>query len=335
MSRVTLKTVAAQAGVGSATVERVLNGRGGVSPTLVDKVLTAAHKLGYPKRLPDLHRAVTRIEVLMLRPELSFINRLSRSFERIAANLHSSIVLHRTFLDENNLQEIAARIAKPTLRRSALIVVLPDHPVIRAALNAVRQAGLPVIQLVTPMKEMEDDYIGIDNRAAGRMAGLMMSGMQRKPGAVVVLCHSQHYGVHRNRVRGFSEFMEKPASSHLDFRTITFTQDNDLEAARIVAGLLNSTPDLVGLYSTGGDYGPLCDVLRRNRRAAEICFIGHELTEQTAAALRDGMMAAVIDQAPEAQARRALDTILHRLGLLESDVDTAPIRFVTVTAQNL
>ncbi|EFF2235296.1 LacI family transcriptional regulator, partial [Escherichia coli] len=33
MSKATLADIAARAGVGTATVERVLNGRGGVSPT--------------------------------------------------------------------------------------------------------------------------------------------------------------------------------------------------------------------------------------------------------------------------------------------------------------
>lgn len=36
--KVTLKDVARQAGVGTATVERVLNGRGGVRPETVEKV---------------------------------------------------------------------------------------------------------------------------------------------------------------------------------------------------------------------------------------------------------------------------------------------------------
>jgi LacI family transcriptional regulator len=46
-------------------------------------------------------------------------------------------------------------------------------------------------------------------------------------------------------------------------------------------------------------------------------------------------MGAVIDQAPEAQARRALDMMLSRLGVLEAAVDNQPIRFITITAENV
>lgn len=63
--------------------------------------------------------------------------------------------------------------------------------------------------------------------------------------------------------------------------------------------------------------------------------MGHELTERTAAALRDGIMSVVIDQAPEAQTRRAIDLMLKRIGLLEIELDATPIRFTTVTAESL
>ncbi len=304
-------------------------------PETVERVLAAVRRLDYPKRLPERHRGVTRIEVMMLRPELSFTARLSSSFERIAASLDPSIAVHRTILDEQAPHSIAKRILHPTLRRSALVIALPHHPAINEALDKVRNNGLPVIQIVSRTEGADMTYVGIDNEAAGRMAGLMMSGMQRRAGTVAALCHSQIYAVHRDRVRGFSDFMARPAASHLTFQQATFTHDDENEMAKVASELMRGAPDLAGLYCAGGDYGPLCDLLRRSPRLGEICVIGHELTEQSAAALRDGTISAIIDQAPETQARRALDTALHRLGLLETEVDSSPIRFVTITADNL
>ena len=76
-------------------------------------------------------------------------------------------------------------------------------------------------------------------------------------------------------------------------------------------------------------------MLRRHPRGPRVFFVGHELTEHTAAALRDGVMAVVLDQAPEAQARRAIDLMLSKIGLLGSELDTTPIRFITYTAENV
>jgi LacI family transcriptional regulator len=335
MARVTLKKVAELAGVGSATVERVLNGRGGVRPALVEKVLRAARKLDYPKRLPEQHRGVTRIDVLMSRPDLSFIARLSKSFERIAANLDRAISVHRTFLNENEPQVIAQRIMAPANRRSALIVALPQHPLVTEALRKVAGTGLPIIQIVTRMGGLEAPYVGIDNEAAGRTAGLLMAGLQRQPGKVVALSHSQIYAVHRDRMRGFSQYMQNPHAAHLEFDHMAFTYDDGQEAAAIVSRLLRGSADLVGIYSAGGDYGPLCDLLRRSAQQRNICLIGHELTDLTAKALRDGTMSAIIDQAPETQARRAIDMALHMTDFLDTAADPSPIRFVTITAENL
>lgn len=335
MKKVTLKVIAAKSGVGTATVERVLNGRGGVRPQTAEKVIAAVRKLDYPKRLPELHRGVTRIEIILLRPELTFTARLARSFERIAANLDRSIAVHRTIMAEDDPQAIAEQLMSPKLRRSALIVGLPHHPVTSAAIQKLKLEGLPIVQLFTRMEGLEAPFVGIDNAAAGRMAGLLMSGLQRRRGPVVVLCHSQIYAVHRDRVTGFSDYMTRAPSKHLDFTYAGFTYDKADELARVTEQLLASTPDLAGIYAAGGDYGPLCDVLRRHDPARRICLIGHELTEQSRLALKDGTIAAVIDQAPETQARRAIDTALHALGLLESQADASPIRFVTLTAENV
>ena len=76
-------------------------------------------------------------------------------------------------------------------------------------------------------------------------------------------------------------------------------------------------------------------MLRRHPRGGQVFFVGHELTENSAAALRDGVMSVVLDQAPEAQARRAIDLMLKKIGLLDMELDTAPIRFITLTAENV
>ncbi len=64
-------------------------------------------------------------------------------------------------------------------------------------------------------------------------------------------------------------------------------------------------------------------------------WVGHELTEETRGWLRSGLMDVVFDQAPEAQARRALDFLLHRLGFIRAPVSTEPIRFYTITSENI
>jgi LacI family transcriptional regulator len=330
----TFSDIAGQAGVGTATVERVLNGRGGVRPATAAKVIAAARALDYPRRLPEVHRGLLRIDVILVRPETTFFRRLSAAFERINATLDPSVRIHRTFMDEADPEAIAARIASPQVRRAGLILAAPDHPAIRQAVTAAAASGLPFVHVVTRAAEVAGDLVSIDNYAAGRTAALFLSRMQARSGIVIALCHPI-YQVHRERLRGFSDFIADHPRDGLAFGWIGFGRDEARRCGDLLHQALEAWPDLVGLYNAGAGNAALADVLRRHPRGGQVFFVGHELTERTATALREGIMSVVLDQAPEAQARRAIDLVLKRIGLLDVEVDTGPIRFITVTAENI
>ncbi len=333
MSRPNYKDIAKAAGVGTATVERVLNGRGGVRAELAEKVVLAARGLNYPRTLPDAHRGLLRVEVLMVRPETTFYRRLSKAFERIAATLDPLVVVHRSFTDEMNPQEIARHILSTEVPRAGLILAVPNSPLISAAVDAVVRQGLPVVHVVTRASEDRTEFVGIDNYAAGRTAAHFIARMARVEGPVVALCHPI-YQVHRDRLRGFSAYFHDHPGP-IAFEWLGFTRDEELFSAETLAMALRMYPNLVGLYNAGGANAALIDVLRRHPRGRDILFVGHELTDYSRAALRDGIMDVVLDQAPEAQAQRALDLILRRVGLTQIDPDRNPIRFITITAESL
>lgn len=334
MVKSTFQDIAALAGVGTATVERVLNGRGGVRPDTVEKVVMAARKLDYPRVLPDAHRGLMRIEVLLVRPETSFFRRLSNSFERIAATLSPLVVVQRSFVDEMNPAQIARRIREPGQRRAALILAVPDSYEIREAVDAQTDEGLPVVSIVTRSSGRISAFVGIDNGAAGRSAAMFMAKMARRRGSVMALAHPI-YQVHRDRVGGFSAYLQRHPDSGLQFDWLGFGLDQDDRCADLLFQALKRQPDLVGLYNAGGANEALLQVLERHPRGRDICFIGHELTDHTQRALMGGLMDVVLDQAPEAQARRAMDIVLHRIGLTGIAPDQSPIRFITITAESI
>lgn len=332
MARPTYAAIALRAGVGSATVERVLNGRGGVRSATAEKVIRAARELEWPGRYPEQHRGIFRIEVILVRPETSFFARLSAAFRRIAATLDPAIQIQVTFLDETDPEPIAARIADRTVRRAGLVISAPDHSPIRDALTAAHRAGLPVVQVMNRIIP-DAAFVGIDNYAAGRMAGLMVARLGAVRGSVAVLCHSPLYRVHRDRVRGFSDYMAAHGPEGLHFRFVTFGQDDRALGARRVGEVLRDWPDLAGLYNAGGGNVGVLDALGRAGR--RVFFVGHELTEATETALRTGLADVLLDQRPEAQAHRATDLLLARAGFIEDRVENPPIRFTTLTAENL
>jgi LacI family transcriptional regulator len=116
---------------------------------------------------------------------------------------------------------------------------------------------------------------------------------------------------------------------------VCFGRDEETTSARMLSEVLSTEPGITGVYNVGGANAALIKVLRHHSRGRNIFFVGHELTDYTADALREGIMDVVLDQAPEAQARRALDLALRRIGLLEIEPDKSPIRFITVTAESI
>ena len=302
-------------------------------PDTVEKVIRALRDSDYPRRIPQRHHGLMRIDVILVNPKSSFFERLARAFARIAATLDPVISVHRSFMDESDPEEIARRLNDTSIRRSAVIIAAPEHPSVREALINLRSSGVPIIQMVSRMHGLDADYIGIENAAAGRMAGLLLSGLQKRSGRVVAMCHSGIYDAHRQRIFGFSDYILRQNLKDFKFECVAFHYDDAFRASNALYEILDRSDDLVGLYNAGGTNSTISDILRRHKER-DICFIGHELTERSSDALRDGTIAAIIDQVPEAQARRALDMALYRLGLLDQPIDLRPIPFVTITKEN-
>ncbi|TXH83824.1 MAG: LacI family DNA-binding transcriptional regulator [Rhizobium sp.] len=338
MKKTRLVDIAAAAGVGLATVERVLNERGSVRPQTAEKVVLAAKRLGYKGLIPGLYRGTIRIEVILVRPESPFFSRLNRAFERIAASLDSSITIHRTFVEEGDPEGFAAHIANSGIRRHGLIVAAVDHPTIRESLGKVRAAGVEVVQIVSYLTGRHDVFVGIDNYAAGRTAGFYMSRMLRHAkGSIVAICHSWAYQIHRERIRGFSDYLGSHGSPTLRFSEVVFGLDDDVKSAERITQALRRCPDIVGIYNAGGANLGVGSVLQRflEQRGGDCVWIAHELNDETRRFIASGLMTLVLDQAPETQARRALDTILSRMGIIEVPVNQDPVPFLTYTAENI
>jgi transcriptional regulator, LacI family len=87
MKKVTLEMLAMKAGVGIATVDRVLNERGGVKPETVRKVLNAARKAGLQRLLPEEASQPWKIEVFLSSQESFFFRQLAKEFAAVADTL--------------------------------------------------------------------------------------------------------------------------------------------------------------------------------------------------------------------------------------------------------
>jgi LacI family transcriptional regulator len=327
--RATLGDIAALAKVGEATVDRVLNERGGVRQETANAVLKAARRLGLRRVLPPSHHTGLRIEVLLNRRELPLIGRMADAFEHIGRGLDHSIILQRTVLADDKPALIAARL-KATASK-AVIIYAPEDPVVVEAVNAVTAAGVAVVTVISDLPSSARlAYAGIDHYKAGETAGFFLCRMVRRPGPILVLCHTFRVQSHAERIRGLRSQLERE-SGGVFIAEILEGQDSVSRSERLLGEATCRHPHLVGIYNAGAAHQAVRTMLRNLARDSLPVFVGHELTAETRDMLQDRTMTLVIDQNPLRQAEHAIDILLQHFGYLDQEAIAAEIKGVPFT----
>jgi LacI family transcriptional regulator len=333
-NRARLADVARLAEVGIATVDRVLNERGNVSPATARKVIEAARQLSLPRTLPMPYRRGLRLEAVMTRRDTPFFERLSAAFLRVASTLDRSVIVQRNFVDETRPREVAEHIL--ATHADAVILYGQEDVAIVDAVTRLTSNGIPVVTMVSDLPTSPRlAYVGIDHYAAGRTAAFFMARMVRRPGPVVILTHSFAYRAHAQRVSGFRDALADynpaiPISGVLEGR------DQQMQSEQLLLDLLRrSGEEVVGVYNTGGANRAVERAIAGTGLANRIIFIGHELTVHTARMLSSGIMTLVIDQNPEQQARKAIDVLLRRFGYTSGPAEPSDVPFTVFSPENL
>jgi len=145
--------------------------------------------------------------------------------------------------------------------------------------------------------------------------------------------NSQGYRVHKERLAGFREGLAAHASDMPIVDVLQGDDDRD-RAYALVGRALRRVPDACVIYNTGGVNRAVAAALREAGAVGRVLFIGHELTEFSAALLRERVMTLTIDQAPELRARRSTEAMLKHLGFLEAGPPSTEIPFTPHTLEN-
>ncbi len=307
--------IAAAAGVSTATVDRVLNRRGGVSPEKEGRVLDWARKLQVDRDRERRPTRPLRIGVGMQNPANPFYEELRQAFAK-ANSLYFGASLQTTlyYFDVKAPRETAEMLRKIAASQDALIVVLPDHQLITTTVQAIA-AELPVVTMVSDLPQSgRMAYVGLDNRAAGRTAGELMGRFVGSHGGdIVVVSGLQSFIGQGEREMGFRAVL---AERHSQCRLLTVleTREQPEKAGELVSTILKQTPDLAGVYNLSAGDSSIVGALRHFARTDKTVFITHELTPERKALLQEGVIDAIIDQNPELEAMTAVQLLARHFG---------------------
>lgn len=337
MKKLTLIKVAELAGVGIATVDRVLNERGGVRPETVRKVLRAARQAGLQRLLPDDTQHPWQIEVFLSSNGTWFFQQLADEFAQIADRLgYRKIKLFRTLVNENPPEKLAEKIKKSSELRDGIIVYGHDYPVIHQALLHCHEKGIPVITLVSDLPGAQRFcHVGINQYQAGRTAGLLMSKSMKTPGDVIMVSGRFDFSAHIQRIAGFRDALTQRAP-WLRLREVLAGEDERHKIRALLKQTLLQADNVVGLYNSGDNNSDISALLQQ-QQLDDCCYITHELYDVTRLLLQQGTLSYTLDQNARQHAVISTDLLIRHLetGFQPDIYQDGRVELRIVTAENM
>jgi LacI family transcriptional regulator len=343
--RATIADLAQAAGVSISTVDRVLNGRDPVRQVTADRVLEAAERIGFRGVAAIRHR------VANTRPlaRLGFLLQLRSQQEYrmwgelLAEATRTSTIVHGRpvvrFLEDLSPENVVDNLMAISREVDAVALVAADHPRINHAVDMLAGSGVPVFTLVSGLAARGvAGHVGIDDLKKGRTAAWFIHRLARELTQVAVLMGSGRYVSQDLAEAGFRSYLREHAPAARMIQTdATFEEDD--KAFAITTKLLNEVRDLGGIYVAGGGIGGVCAAVRQFgefdcSRPRPIVIV-NELTDETRAALAEGVIDVVLSHPAQQMARMAADVMARASTMAPTAQAQHILPFEIFTAENI
>jgi LacI family transcriptional regulator len=332
--KASLEDIARHAGVGLATVDRVLNERGGVSERTTARVLDSARQLGTNRILPTGKRRQLSIEAVFARTPSSYSERLNQSLQRVTKLVDLPAIIYRTHIDVGQPDRLVAHLQSVAESRDGIIVFANDLPGIAEALKSL-SATTVIVTISTDIPQSgRHCYVGIDNFNAGQSAAKISEAICRKGGRVLIIEPEPDARAQIDRMRGFRHFF---ADRGIADRMSFFNPPTKAATALTnILQLLVTEDDLRVIYSpTNSEFlEKVIEAGRHEEVIRSVAKIVHDLSPHSIENLRYGLIDMVLDSNPMQQAFQAVDFIARQHGY-ETDTNIASIDFQLYTSENL
>lgn len=299
MGKTTIPDIAQMAGVSTATVDRALNGRMGVSSANRQRVFNAAKDLGYlpSEGMVALPSRPANLEFLIPFGHNSFMRDLADSIEDFAAKLPLVESCNVIPLDGIGPKHLLPALETLSLGTDGVGLITIDHPETRLAIQGLCESGVRVVTIASDvLSTPRSAYVGVDNRAAGRTAAQIMGLLAGvTTGSIGLFLGSHAFHGHREREAGFRSLLEKKFPCLKLLPAIETAEDHKKSGAAM-SQLLETTDDLVGIYCVGAGRRGVIRALKETNKMERPFIVMHDLTENSRRWLKNDAIDVVIDQ---------------------------------------
>jgi len=300
----TIADIAARAGVGTATVDRVLNKRPGVNADTVQRVLQVMVEIGAPPPRGRPRRDSNfRFAFVLPGDDTPFVDLVERQIAQSAGDFRHQHITEVTYrLDASDGTLFAAGLAQLT-DCDGIALMAPDVPPVKLAINELVRTGIHVVTLFSDVAgSMRETHVGADNLAAGRTAGLLLARMANAAatGRDTLLLASQatRLSAEIDRRIGFAQVLEERFPKLHVLRVPDLPSDATAAGRALTRFLKKGVdPDRVaGLYNVGTGSAGLARALEAAGLAGVAPVAAHDLTEAHRVLLISGGFAYLLTQ---------------------------------------
>lgn len=293
--RFLVKDIAYQAGLSTATVDRVLHARDGVRTQTRNRVDAAIRELERQEANLAHGGRTFMIDIVMEAPD-RFSNAVRAAFEQESGTLHPNHFRARfhgaELMDEEKFIRLLDRIR---LRGSdGLVVKARDTRAVNETVQKIAKSGIPVVTLVTDLPESgRIAYAGMNNRAAGETAAyLIAQTLGNDGGKVLATMSSTRFRGEDERIAGFRNAI---AARYGKVKIIEISEGFGLDqvTGELARQVLVYNPDICAVYSAGGGNRAILNAFESSQRTCRV-YVAHDLDVENRRLLADGLISHVL-----------------------------------------
>lgn len=331
---VTLKQIAALAGVHVSTVDKVLHHRPGVSDAKRQQIQKLLDEYGYESNplAKALKHQKNKLTVAAVLPIVDAQPELRQGMEQVRRDLNSfniEVEYHEMPFSDAEGQARCLRELKEQKVSGVVLVPIEDARV-ADAMWELQAAHIPVI---TVNSDLEDAprlcYVGQDMGQAGKLAA-RMAGLLLPKGGKLGIVSSKNMRAIKQRERGFLSYLPRCSRDITAVETVDIRETPE-DAYQSTAGMLDRHPDLQAIFITCGCVPDVCRAVRDSGRKLTVlsyerypaivqlihegeiaCTLSSDLTEQGRQAMRLLFEYLIYDRTPETDTISVKNEVLLR-----------------------
>jgi len=314
--RFPIKEIARQAGLGTATVDRVLNNRANVSAQTKQRVTAAIEELT-AQEAQLAARGRRMFFDFVIEAPARFSREVKSAAEAVLPHITSAVCRPRFLLQEIMQEaEVVAALERIHKRGSqGVCLKAKDTPAIRTAVRKLHASKIPVVTLVTDLGGGDRlAYVGLDNAGAGRTAAYLISKtLGNRSGAVLATRSHERFLGEEDREIAFKEALLN-LCPNLQIISLQGGGGVHSATANQLTKRVENVTALQAVYSIGGGNKAILETLE-HCRLKPCVFVAHDLDRENKELLAKEKISFVLHHDLQRDIRAAFDHFLafHRL----------------------